>query len=65
MKKIFKIKGMHCSSCSKLIESELNDRGVSSNIDSISGKAIIEFQPSNISEDEIKNLIKNLGYGIE
>jgi Cu+-exporting ATPase len=65
MKKIFKISGMHCASCSKLIEGELEDNGVSSKVYSPSGKATIEFNPERISEDKIKSLIKNLGYGVE
>ena len=59
------IKGMHCISCSKVVEGELEDNGVSSKIDFKSGKAIIDFDEKTISEDKIKNLIKNLGYEIK
>ena len=65
MKKTFKILGMHCASCSKLIEGELEDNGVSSKIDFASGKAIINFDERNISEDKIKKLIKGLSYSVE
>ena len=66
MKKItLKILGMHCASCSKLVEGELEDNGVSSKIDYASGKAAIHFNPKNMSEDKIKDLIKNLGYNVE
>ena len=65
MKKIFTIKGMHCESCSKLIESELEDNGIFSKIDFKSGKAVINFDEKKISEDRIKSLIKNLSYNLE
>ena len=65
MKKLnLKIKGMHCSSCSKLLEGELEDNGVSSKIDSVSGKALINFDEKKISETKIKSIIKQLGYKI-
>lgn len=65
MKKTLKISGMHCTSCSKLVESELEDNGVSSKVDFASGKAIIDFDEKKISEDKIKSLIKGLGYNLE
>lgn len=52
---------MHCSSCSKLIESELQDKGVKAQVQE-SGKAIIEFDEKKISEQQIKNVITELGY---
>lgn len=65
MKITLKISGMHCTSCSKLVESELEDNRISSKVDFASGKAIIDFDPKKISEDKIKSLIKNLGYKVE
>ena len=66
MKKIrLSIEGMHCMSCCKLIEGELEDNGISSKIDLKSKKAIIEFDPKNSSEEEIKSLIKNLNFKVK
>lgn len=65
MKKTFKISGMHCASCSKIIEMELEGKVNSSNIDSKSGKAIIDFDSKKISEDKIKELIEKSGYEVE
>ena len=64
MKSTLIIKGMHCESCSKIIEMELEGKVNSSKIDFKSGKAIIDFDENKISEDKIKELIKNLGYEI-
>ena len=62
---ILKIEGMHCASCSKLVEGELEDNGVFSKVDAASGKATIEFDEKKISEDKIKQLIRGLGYKIK
>lgn len=62
MKKInLIIKGMHCSSCSKLIQSELEDKGTKAQVQD-TGKAIIEFDEKKISEQQIKDIITELGY---
>lgn len=65
MRKIFKIKGMHCSSCSKIIQIELEGKVNSSDIEFESGEAIIDFDPKKISEDKIKDLIEKSGYEVE
>ncbi len=62
MKKLnLNIKGMHCSSCSKLIEGELQDKGIKAQVQE-SGKALIEFDEKKITEQQIKDTIKELGY---
>lgn len=61
MKKTFNIKGMHCSSCSKLIQSELQDKGVKAQVQD-TGRASIEFDEKKISEQQIKDMITELGY---
>lgn len=65
MKKTFNIKGMHCASCSKIIEMELEGKVKSSSIDFKSGKAVIEFDPKKINEDQIAEIIEKAGYSIE
>ncbi len=64
MKKIFKIKGMHCNSCAQTIENSLRDK-----VDKISAsyskqEAEIDFNPEKISEEQIKEKIKELGYEV-
>ncbi len=65
MKKIFKISGMHCVSCSKIIEMELKDKVKSISINHETGKAVIDFDENKISEKEIKEMIKQSGYRAE
>lgn len=62
MKKIFRIEGMHCKGCAKLIEAELEGKVKSIRVSYEDKKAEIDFDESRISEDEIKKIIKELGY---
>jgi len=55
------IKGMHCSSCKKLIEAELQDKVKTIQVQE-NGKAFVEFDENKITEIQIKNIIKELGY---
>lgn len=65
MKLNLKISGMHCASCVKMIKMELEDQSGVSNVgvDFDSARASLEFEPGEISVEEIKNKIKSLGYG--
>lgn len=65
MKKIFLVKGMHCISCSKMIEMELEDKVKSVSVNHETGKAIIDFDDKKINENEIKNIIIKAGYKTE
>jgi len=65
MKKSFSIKGMHCNSCAMLIENELKEKVKSIKVSYANEKAEIEFDEDKISEEEIKKIIKKLGYSIE
>lgn len=58
------ITGMHCSSCSKLIEVTLKKNKFISNsqVNFWNNKALIEFDETNISENEIISLIDSSGY---
>ncbi|MCX6722037.1 MAG: sulfite exporter TauE/SafE family protein [Candidatus Staskawiczbacteria bacterium] len=62
MKKIFKITGMHCNSCSQLIEKSLENKVNSVSASYAKGKAEIDFDEGKISEAEIKEVIKKAGY---
>ncbi|MBN2168466.1 MAG: heavy-metal-associated domain-containing protein [Actinobacteria bacterium] len=61
---IFEIKGMHCTSCSKLIEMTLkNKEGVDSiSVDYEAGKGRIRFDPAVLSRAEIATVARELGY---
>ncbi|MDP3026227.1 MAG: sulfite exporter TauE/SafE family protein [Nanoarchaeota archaeon] len=62
MKKTFSIKGMNCNSCATLIERDLKDKVNSVSASYAKETAEIDFDESRISEDEIKDRIKKLGY---
>ena len=64
MKKTFKIKGMHCNSCAMLIEKELKDKVNSVSASYSKEEAEIDFDENKISENEIKEKIKTLGYEV-
>lgn len=64
MKKLkLNIKGMHCASCSKLIENELVDhKGVSMvKINEETGKAVIVYNEEEINPNKIKDLVASAG----
>ena len=65
MKKTYTIKGMHCNSCSNLIENKFKDKVNSISVNYAQEKAEIDFNEKNISETEIKEIIKELGYEIK
>lgn len=63
-KAIFKIVGMHCASCSLLIDGELEDRNEVEEAFTNYAKAETEvkFDPQKISPDQIIKIIKEVGY---
>ena len=64
MKKTFKITGMHCNSCSQNIEGELEDKVNNVKASYSKEEAIVDFDPSKISEKEIIKTIEKLGYKV-
>lgn len=64
-KKDFTIKGMHCNSCAQLIENNLRDKVNNISVSYPKEKAEIDFDEDEISEIEIKKIIRGLGYEIE
>ncbi len=62
MKKIFKVRGMHCNSCASNVEGELENKVNSIKVSYSREEAEIDFDESKISEHEIKEAIKKLGY---
>ena len=58
-----KLQGMHCSSCAMDIDGELEDNGVQESRTSYAKSTTdIKFDPEKISEDEIIQIIKRIGY---
>lgn len=65
MKKVFKIKGMHCNSCAQRIEDKLKDKVNKVSVNFAKEKAEVDFDEDKISEKEIKKLVAQEGYLIE
>jgi len=64
---VLKILGMHCASCATNIENSLKEKeGISSvNVNLITEKAYINFDPNQVDIYEIKKIIESLGYKAE
>lgn len=60
----FRITGMHCTSCAKLIEMTLTDiEGVKkTGVDYEGGVGRVEFDPAVVSRDDITAAIRSIGY---
>ena len=66
MKKItLNIQGMHCASCSKLIEGSLETVVKSVKINHITGISEIEFDEKKTSEKQIKDIVIKEGFKIK
>lgn len=61
---VFKISGMRCHSCAKIIKLELEEEvgATNVNVDYGSQEAQLEFDPEKTSEQKIINKIESLGY---
>ena len=59
------ITGMHCTSCSMLIEGELMDIGVDATCDYAKGYVDVSFDEKKILEKKIVGVIERLGYKVK
>jgi len=66
IKKIFTIKGMHCASCASIISGRLGKiDGVSNiNVNFANEKAVIEYEPQEVSLEKMNEEIGKLGYNL-
>lgn len=62
--KKYVITGMHCVSCSMLIEGELEDRGVTARADYKKQRLEVTYDEKNIQETEILSTVSKLGYSL-
>lgn len=62
--KTIQLSGLHCASCSLLIEGTLEDLGVETSVDYKNQKAQVLFDEKVISFQTIRDAIKALGYGV-
>ena len=61
---LFKVVGMYCTSCKSIVEKQLKDEKGVMNIDinNMTDNVIVNFDPSLITKDEIKNKLEKSGY---
>lgn len=62
--KTIALSGLHCASCSLLIEGTLEDLGVEASVDYKNQKAQVLFDERVISFQKITEAIRALGYGV-
>jgi Cu+-exporting ATPase len=60
----FKVVGMYCISCKPVVEKQLKDEEAVKNIifDYLTDSIIVEFDPSVLTVEEIKNRLDMSGY---
>jgi copper chaperone len=60
----FKVVGMYCTSCKPFIEKQLkNEKGVKRiNMDYMTDSVLVDFDPSIIKKEEIKDRLEKSGY---
>ncbi|GIK83982.1 MAG: hypothetical protein BroJett025_06040 [Patescibacteria group bacterium] len=63
----FAIDGMHCTSCTMNVDSELEElEGVFSSTTSYAKqKSVVEYDPNRIDTQKIKDTIEKLGYTVK
>lgn len=62
--KTYDLSGLHCSSCSMLIEGDLEDLGVEAAVNYHSQTMKVTFDEGKVSEQEVVETVKKLGYGV-
>jgi copper chaperone len=63
-KAYFKVVDMYCISCISIVEKQLkNENGIKAiEVDYMTDSVVIEFDPSVITKEEIKNRLEKSGY---
>jgi copper chaperone len=63
-KALFKVVGMYCISCKPIVEKQLkNEQAVKKiDIDYMTDSVLVEFDPSSITKQEIKDRLEKSGY---
>jgi len=60
-KKIYKVEGMNCDACAKMIELDLEDEGIVAKCDYAKSSLEIEIEDEK-TEDKVKEVLKKSGY---
>lgn len=64
IKKTFKLSGLHCTSCSLVIEGEVEDLGAKADCDFLKQEVKVEYDPKKLSEKQIVEAIEKQGYRV-
>lgn len=61
---LFRIVGMYCASCKPIVEKQLkNEKGIKKiDINYMTDSVAVDFDPSILVEQQIKNKLENSGY---
>lgn len=65
IKKTYKISGMDCDSCAKMVELDLEDIGVVASCNYADESLDVEFDESKIEEGKIEEVVKQSGYSLQ
>jgi copper chaperone CopZ len=65
MKKTYKVNGMHCTSCAMVIESDLEDAGITSKVSYANQTLEVETDDAVIPEEKIRKVVSSAGYSIQ
>ena len=64
-KKSFKIKGMDCDACAKMIELDLEDIGAKADCSYSKCTLDVEFDSDTLSEEDIRKKVIESGYDLD
>lgn len=64
VKKTYKVNGMDCDACAKMIELDMEDLGVKALCSYPKQELKVEYDSEKISEEEIKEVIVNSRYNL-
>ena len=64
VKKKYTVKGMHCTACVLMIESDLEDAGVKAKCSFIKEVLEVEFDENKIKEKKVIEVVKTSGYNL-
>lgn len=64
IKKTYKVKGIHCSSCPLVIEGELEDIGVIARCNYAKELLEVEYDETKLDEQKILTAVKVAGYDL-
>lgn len=61
-KQVFRVSGMHCSSCEKILKMEIGEIAGVKSVKADAVKGIVEVEGSGFDADEVKKAIARSGY---